>query len=42
MPGTTISSAQRNALYELVRNHLASVGDLWDALERGKDSKARG
>lgn len=39
MPGTTItiSGAQRNGLYELVRNHLGSVGDLWDALERDKD-----
>jgi hypothetical protein len=39
MPGTTttISSAQREGLYELVRNHLGSVGDLWDALERNKD-----
>lgn len=39
MPGTTItiSGAQRDGLYELVRNHLGSVGDLWDALERNKD-----
>jgi hypothetical protein len=39
MPGTTItiSGPQRNGLYELVRNHLGSVGDLWDALERDKD-----
>lgn len=39
MPGTTItiSRTQRNGLYELVRNHLGSVGDLWDALERKKD-----
>jgi hypothetical protein len=39
MPGTTItiSGAQRNGLYELVRNHLGSVGDLWDVLERDKD-----
>jgi hypothetical protein len=39
MPGTTItiSGAQRDGLYELVRNHLGSVGDLWDALERDKD-----
>jgi hypothetical protein len=33
----TISGPQRNGLYELVRNHLGSVGDLWDALERDKD-----
>lgn len=39
MPGTTIiiSGAQRNGLYELVRNHLGSVGDLFDFLEREKD-----
>jgi len=39
MPGTTttISGSQRDGLYELVRNHLGSVGDLWDALERDKD-----
>lgn len=39
MPGTTItiSGAQRDCLYELVRNHLGSVGDLWDALEQRKD-----
>jgi hypothetical protein len=34
---TTIDRDQRNGLYELVRNHLGSVGDLWDALERDKD-----
>ena len=39
MPGTTItiSGPQRDGLYELVRNHLGSVGDLWDALEQKKD-----
>jgi len=39
MPGTTItiSGPQRNGLYELVRNHIGSVGDLWDALERDRD-----
>ena len=39
MPATTItiSSDQRDGLYELVRNHLGSVGDLFDALERDKD-----
>jgi hypothetical protein len=39
MPGSTItiSGPQRDGLYELVRNHLGSVGDLWDALERDKD-----
>ena len=33
----TIDRDQRDGLYELVRNHLGSVGDLWDALERDKD-----
>lgn len=33
----TISGAQRDGLYELARNHLGSVGDPWDALERDKD-----
>lgn len=39
MPGTTITinSEQRDGLYELVRNHIGSVGDLFDALEREKD-----
>jgi len=33
----TIDRDQRVGLYELVRNHLGSVGDLWDALERDND-----
>jgi hypothetical protein len=39
MPSTTatIDRDQRDGLYELVRNHLGSVGDLWDAFERDKD-----
>ncbi len=39
MPGTTIkiNSEQRGGLYELLRNHIGSVGDLWDALEREED-----
>lgn len=39
MPATTITinSEQRDGLYELVRNHLGSVGDLFDALERDED-----
>jgi hypothetical protein len=38
VPGTTIkiNHEQRNGVYELVRNHLGSVGDLWDMLE-GRD-----
>jgi hypothetical protein len=30
----TINREQRDGLYKLVRNHLGSVGDLFDALER--------
>jgi hypothetical protein len=39
VPATTITinREQRDGLYELVRNHLGSVGDLFDALEREKD-----
>ena len=39
MPGTTttINREQRNGLYELIRNHLGSVGDLWSALEHDED-----
>jgi hypothetical protein len=33
----TIDRHQRDGLYELVRNHLGSVGDLWHALEHDKD-----
>jgi hypothetical protein len=33
----TIDRDQRDGLYELIRNHLGSVGDLWDVLERDKD-----
>ena len=36
----TIDRAQRDGLYEVVRNHLGSVGDLFDALERDKDFAA--
>lgn len=39
MPVTTIkiNSEQRSGIYELLRNHIGSVGDLWDALEREED-----
>jgi hypothetical protein len=39
VPGVTIiiNEEQRDGLYELVRNHLGSAGDLFDALEREKD-----
>ncbi len=42
MPATTITidREQRDGLYELVRNHLGSVGDLFDALERDEDAVA--
>jgi hypothetical protein len=33
----TIDRHQRDGLYELVRNHLGSVGDLWNALEQQED-----
>lgn len=33
----TIARHQRDGLYELVRNHLGSVGDLWNALEDEED-----
>jgi hypothetical protein len=36
VPGTTttIDKDQRDGLYELVRNHLGSIGDIWIALEQ--------
>lgn len=40
MPETTtitIYRGHREGLYELVRNHLASIEDFWVALERTKD-----
>lgn len=42
MPETTITidRDQRGGLYELVRNHLASIEDFWIALERTKDFAA--
>jgi hypothetical protein len=33
----TIDRHQRDGLYELTRNHLGSVGDLWNALEAEED-----
>jgi hypothetical protein len=40
VPATTITlnGEQRDGLYELVRNHLGSVSDLFDALERERVS----
>lgn len=39
MPETTITidREQRDGLYELIRNHVGSVGDLWHALEQAGD-----
>ena len=39
MPGTTttIDRKQRDGLYELVRNHLGGIGDVWLALEENED-----
>jgi hypothetical protein len=34
---TTIDRDQRDGIYELVRNHLGSIEDLWLALERYRD-----
>jgi hypothetical protein len=34
---TKIDRDQRDGLYELVRNHLGSIGDLWIALEESSD-----
>jgi hypothetical protein len=38
MPTTaTIDRDQRDGLYELVRNHLGAIGDVWIALEENGD-----
>lgn len=38
MPTTaTIDRDQRDGLYELVRNHLGGIGDVWIALEENED-----
>lgn len=39
MPGitATITRDQRDGLYELVRNHLGGIGDVWIALEENED-----
>ncbi len=34
---TKIDRDQRDGLYELVRNHLGAIGDLWLALEQSGD-----
>jgi hypothetical protein len=34
---TTITNDQRAGLYELVRNHICSIDDLWTALGRSRD-----
>ena len=33
----TIDRDQRDGLYELIRNHLGAVGDVWIALEENED-----
>jgi hypothetical protein len=37
VPTTTINQEQRAGLYELVRNHLGGIGDVWIALEQNDD-----
>jgi len=39
MPSITasITREQRDGIYELVRNHLGGIGDVWIALEQSKD-----
>jgi hypothetical protein len=37
MPTATIDRDQRDGLYELVRNHLGAIGDVWMALEENED-----
>ena len=38
MPTTaTIDRDQRDGIYEVVRNHLGAIGDLWIALEENED-----
>jgi hypothetical protein len=33
----TIDRDQRDGLYELIRNHLGAIGDVWIALEESGD-----
>jgi hypothetical protein len=37
MPTATIDRDQRDGLYELVRNHLGGIGDVWIALEENEE-----
>lgn len=37
---TTISGDQRDALYQLVRDHLGGLNDVWIAMEENKDFAA--
>jgi hypothetical protein len=37
MHTATINRDQRDGIYELVRNHLGGIGDIWIALEENKD-----
>jgi hypothetical protein len=36
-PTATIDRAQRDGLYELIRNHLGAIGDIWIALEKDEE-----
>ena len=40
MPTTTITRDQRDGIYELIRNHLGAIGDVWIALEQNEDFAA--
>ena len=41
MPITaTIDRAKRDGIYELIRNHLGAIGDVWIALEQSEDYAA--
>lgn len=37
MPTITITSEQRRGLYELVRNHISGLGDVWLVMEQNSD-----
>jgi hypothetical protein len=37
MPTAMIDRDQRDGLYELIRNHLGAIGDVWIALEENED-----
>jgi hypothetical protein len=37
----TITRAQRDAIYELVVNHLSAIGDVWGCLDRREFATAK-